>query len=246
MNKLIFALLLALAPMLGLAAGGGAHLDDADIDLSDKASLQRGAKFFMNYCLSCHSAKFQRYNRMGKDLGLTDEEVIDNLMFTTDKIGDTMNIAMTEAKATEWFGSPPPDLSVISRARGVDWIYTYLRSFYLDDKRPFGVNNIVFPDVAMPHVLWELQGAQKAVFKIEKGSSGNDVQVFDHFEPVTQGTLSLEEYDQVARDLTAFLSYIGEPIQMERKRLGVWVLLFIAVFFVLAYLLKKEYWKDVH
>ena len=246
MKKLIVVILLAAAPMLGLAAGGGAHLDDADIDLGDQASLQRGAKYFMNYCLSCHSAKFQRYNRMAKDLGLTEEEVINNLMFTTDKIGDTMNIAMTADKATAWFGNPPPDLSVIARARGVDWLYTYLRSFYLDEKRPFGVNNIVFPDVGMPHVLWELQGAQKAVFKIVKDSAGNDTQQFDHFEPVTPGTLSPEEYDQVARDLTAFLSYIGEPIQMERRRLGVWVLLFIAVFFVLAYLLKKEYWKDVH
>ncbi|MEL0585523.1 MAG: cytochrome c1 [Candidatus Thiodiazotropha sp. (ex. Lucinoma kazani)] len=246
MKKLIVAFLLAAAPLLGLAAGGGVHLDDADIDLGDQASLQRGAKYFMNYCLSCHSAKYQRYNRMAKDLGLTKDEVVQNLMFTTDKIGNTMDIAMTAEQGTEWFGSPPPDLSVISRARGVDWIYTYLRSFYLDEKRPFGVNNLVFPDVGMPHVLWELQGAQKAVFKLENGSSGNDIQVFDHFEPVTQGTVSAEEYDQVARDLTAFLSYVGEPIQMERKRLGVWVLLFIAVFFVMAYLLKKEYWKDVH
>ncbi|MCU7801962.1 MAG: cytochrome c1 [Candidatus Thiodiazotropha sp. (ex Lucinoma borealis)] len=246
MKKLIVAFLLATAPLLGLAAGGGVHLDDADIDLGDQASLQRGAKYFMNYCLSCHSAKYQRYNRMAKDLGLTEDEVAQNLMFTTDKIGNTMDIAMTAEQGTEWFGSPPPDLSVISRARGVDWIYTYLRSFYLDEKRPFGMNNLVFPDVGMPHVLWELQGTQKAVFKLEKGSSGNDIQVFDHFEPVTQGTVSAEEYDQVARDLTAFLSYVGEPIQMERRRLGVWVLLFIAVFFVMAYLLKKEYWKDVH
>ena len=246
MKKLIVAFLLAASPMLGLAAGGGVPLDDADIDLSDQASLQRGAKYFMNYCLSCHSAKYQRYNRMAKDLGLTEQEVIDNLMFTTDKIGDTMNIAMTEDKGTEWFGSPPPDLSVIARARGVDWIYTYLRSFYLDETRPFGVNNHVFPDVGMPNVLWQLQGAQKAVFRLEKGPDGNDIEVFDHLEPATEGTMSTEEFDQVARDLTAFLSYIGEPIQMERKRLGVWVLLFIAVFFVLAYLLKKEYWKDVH
>jgi ubiquinol-cytochrome c reductase cytochrome c1 subunit len=245
MKKLIVAFLLAAAPMLGLASGG-AHYDDADIDLSDKASLQRGAKYFVNYCLSCHSAKYQRYNRMAKDLELTDEEVIDNLMFTTDKIGETMNIAMTEEQGTDWFGNPPPDLSVLIRARGVDYIYTYLRSFYLDEKRPFGVNNTVFPDVGMPHVLWELQGTQKAVYRIEKDKAGNDVEVFDHFEPVTSGTLSAEEYDQVARDLTAFLSYIGEPIQMERKSLGVWVLLFIAVFFVLSYLLKKEYWKDVH
>jgi ubiquinol-cytochrome c reductase cytochrome c1 subunit len=246
MKKLIVAFLLAAAPMLGIAAGGGAHLDDADIDLSDQASLQRGAKYFMNYCLSCHSAQYMRYNRMARDLGLSETEVIENLMFTTDKIGDTMKIAMTAEQGTEWFGNPPPDLSVITRARGVDWIYTYLRSFYLDEKRPFGVNNIIFQDVGMPHVLWELQGAQKAVFKLEKDAKGNEHEVFDHFEPVSPGALSAEEYDQVARDLTAFLSYVGEPIQMERRRLGVWVLAFIAVFFVLAYLLKKEYWKDVH
>lgn len=245
MKKLIVAFLMAIAPVLGLASGG-AHLDDANIDLSDQASLQRGAKYFVNYCLSCHSAKYQRYNRMAKDLGLTDEEVKDNLMFTTDKIGDTMSIAMDPVAAADWFGTTPPDLSVIARARGVDWLYTYLRSFYLDDSRPFGVNNVVFPDVGMPHVLWELQGAQKAVYKTEKDSAGNDHDVFDHFEQVTPGSLSPEEYDTMSRDMTAFLAYIGEPIQMERQRMGKWVLLFIAVFFVLAYLLKKEYWKDVH
>ena len=217
MKKLIIAFLLAVLPAFGMAAGGGVHLDDANIDLSDQASLQRGAKLFMNYCLSCHSAKYQRYNRMARDLGLTEDEVKENLMFTTDKIGDTMNIAMSADDAAKWFGQAPPDLSVIARARGVDWIYTYLRSFVPDEKRPFGVNNTVFPDVGMPHVLWKLQQDQSA-----------------------------EKFDSDMRDLTAFLSYIAEPIQMERQRLGVWVLLFIAVFFVLAYLLKKEYWKDVH
>lgn len=245
MKKLIIAFLLAVAPVLGLASGG-AHLDHADIDLSDQASLQRGAKYFINYCLSCHSAKYQRYNRMAKDIGLSEEEVKENLMFASDKIGDGMTIAMPSDMSAEWFGSPPPDLSVITRARGVDWVYTYLRSFYLDDSRPFGVNNIIFPDVGMPHVLWELQGAQKAVYKTEKDSAGNDVEIFDQFEQVTQGSLSPAEYDEMARDLSAFMSYVGEPIQMERQRLGKWVLLFIAVFFVVAYLLKKEYWKDVH
>ncbi len=165
MKKLIVAFLLATAPLLGLAAGGGVHLDEADIDVSDQASLQRGAKFFVNYCLSCHSAKFQRYNRLARDLGLTEDEVKDNLMFTTDKIGDTMTIAMTDANAEAWFGVVPPDLSLIARARGVDYIYTYLRSFYVDEARPFGVNNVVFKDVGMPHVMWELQGMQKAVFE---------------------------------------------------------------------------------
>jgi ubiquinol-cytochrome c reductase cytochrome c1 subunit len=245
MKKLIVALLLAAVPLLGLAAGGGVHLDDADIDVSDQASLQRGAKFFVNYCLSCHSAKFQRYNRMAKDLGLTEDEVKENLMFTTDKIGDTMQIAMSPANAEAWFGTAPPDLSLIARARGVDWVYTYLRSFYVDETRPFGVNNVVFKDVGMPHVMWELQGMQKAVFHEVDGQ-----QVVEKLVPVEgaagKGKLSPEEFDGAMRDLTAFLSYVAEPIQLERKRIGVWVLLFIGIFFVLAYLLKKEYWKDIH
>jgi len=241
MKKLIVGFLLALTPLFGMAAGGGVHLDDADLDMGDQASLQRGAKYFVNYCLSCHSAKFQRYNRTAKDLGLSEDEVKENLMFTTDKIGETMNIAMDPQDANTWFGVVPPDLSVTARSRGVDWIYTYLRSFYIDESRPFGVNNLVFPDVGMPNVMWKLQGTQKAVFQEHDGQK-----VFEKFEQVTPGTMSPAEFDVAMRDLTAFLSYVGEPIQMERKRLGVWVLLFIAVFFVLAYLLKKEYWKDVH
>ena len=240
MKKLIVASILALVPLIALASGSG-HLDDADLDMGDQASLQRGAKYFVNYCLSCHSAKYQRYNRTARDLGLSEDEVKENLMFTTDKIGETMTIAMDPENANSWFGVTPPDLSVIARARGVDWIYTYLRSFYLDESRPFGVNNVVFPDVGMPHVMWQLQGTQKAVFTEHDGQK-----VFEKFEQVTPGSLSPSEFDAAMRDLTAFLSYVGEPIQMERNRLGIWVLLFIAVFFVLAYLLKKEYWKDVH
>jgi ubiquinol-cytochrome c reductase cytochrome c1 subunit len=241
MKKLIIALLLGAAPLLAQAAGGGVHLDAADIDMNDKASLQRGARLFVNYCMGCHSAKFQRYNRMAKDLGLSEEQVKENLMFTTDKIGDTMKIAMKPQDAEKWFGVAPPDLSVIARARGTDWLYTYLRSFYIDESRPFGVNNIVFPDVGMPNVLWQLQGTQKAVFADLDGHK-----IFEGFELVEPGTMSPAEFDRSMRDLTAFLSYISEPIQMERRAMGKWVLLFIAVFFVLAYLLKKEYWKDVH
>ncbi|MES9934926.1 MAG: cytochrome c1 [Sedimenticola sp.] len=217
MKKLILAFLLAAAPVLGMAAGGNVKLDDANIDLTDNESLQRGAKLFMNYCLSCHSAQYQRYNRMARDLDMTEEEVKANLMFTTDKIGDTMTIAMDPEDAAEWFGTAPPDLSVITRARGVDWVYTYLRSFVPDEKRPFGYNNTVFPDVGMPHVLWKLQQDQSA-----------------------------EKFDSDMRDLTAFMTYVGEPIAVERKRIGTYVLIFIAIFFVLSYLLKKEYWKDVH
>ena len=242
MKKLIITFLLALLPVLGLASEGG-NYDKANIDLSDQASLQRGAKYFVNYCLSCHSAKFERFNRMAQDLGLTEDEVKENLMFDPDKkIGDTMTVAMNPNDANSWFGVTPPDLSVLIRARGVDYIYTYLRSFYLDDSRPTGVNNVVFPNAGMPDVLWQLQGLQKANFKTD----ANGQKEVESLEQVTPGSMSTEEFDQVARDLTAFLSYVGEPIQMKRRALGKWVLLFIAVFFVLSYLLKKEYWKDVH
>jgi len=235
---------LAVAPLMTLAAEG-VHLDSADVVVSDQASLQRGARLFVNYCQGCHSAKYQRYNRLAQDLGLSEDEVKQNLMFTTDKIGNTMDIAMKPSDSGKWFGNPPPDLSLITRARGEDWVYTYLRSFYVDESRPFGVNNAVFKDVGMPHVLWQLQGMQKAVIKEVDGKK-----VIEGFEPVDgpagKGQMSPAEFDAAMRDLTAFLSYVGEPFQLERKRLGMWVLLFIAVFFVLAYLLKKEYWKDIH
>ncbi len=237
MRKLIIAFVMATLPALTLAAGG-AHLEKANADVSDIESLQRGAKLFVNYCLSCHSAQYMRYNRLGKDLGLTDDQVKENLMFTTDKIGDTMKISMPQADATTWFGNPPPDLSVIARARGEDYIYTYLKTFYVDDKKPMGTNNVAFPDVGMPNVLWELEGLKAAI----KDDHGN----VTGFEKVQSGSLSDEEFDQVAHDLTNFLVYLGEPIQLERKRLGFWVLLFLAIFFVFAYALKKEYWKDVH
>lgn len=246
MRKLIVAFVFAALPGLSLAAGGGFQLDKANVDLSDTASLQRGAQLFTNYCLSCHSAQYMRYNRMGRDLGLTDEQVQQNLMFTTEKIGDTMKVAMSAADGKAWFGAPPPDLSVIARARGADYLYTYMRSFYTDEKRPFGVNNAVFADVGMPHVLWELQGMQKAVFKTEKASDGSDKQVLTGFEQVSPGAMSAAEYDEAMRDLVNFMVYMGEPAQLQRQRMGWWVLGFLAVFFVVAYLLKKEYWRDVH
>jgi len=245
MRKLITALLLAL-PVAVMASGTGPHLEKANVDLHDKASLRHGAQLFVNYCLSCHSAAYQRYNRMGQDLGLTDSQVKDNLMLASDKIGSTMTIAMPNADAKRWFGNPPPDLSVISRARGNDYIYTYLKTFYIDPKRPFGVNNMVFPDVGMPHVLWELQGMQKAVTKTEVDAEGNEKTVISGFEIVTPGKLSEEEYDKAARDLTTFLAYVAEPVKLKRQSVGIWVLLFLAVLFVFAYALKKEYWKDVH
>ncbi len=241
MKKLILAFLLASVPMLGLAAGDGPHLDKANIDLRDQASLQRGFKYFVNYCLSCHSAQYQRFERTAKDLDLTVDEVKENLMFVADKIGEPMMIAMSPDDALTYFGVAPPDLSVITRARGVDYIYTYLRSFYLDEKKPTGVNNIVFPDVGMPHVMWELEGYKKAVFTEHNGQK-----VFEKFEPVTSGSMSQQEFDQAMLDLTNFLTYVGEPVALERQALGIKVILFLLVLFVLAFLLKKEYWKDIH
>ena len=240
MKKLIIALLFAL-PVAVMASGAGPHLEHANIDLSDKASLQHGAKLFSNYCLSCHSAAYQRYNRMGRDIGLTDAQVRDNLMFASDKIGETMTIAMPQGDAKKWFGNPPPDLSVIARARGTDYIYTYLKTFYVDEKRPFGVNNVVFPEVGMPHVLWELEGLKKPITKTEVDHEGNEKTVITGYEMVKEGTMTKEEYDGAARDLTAFLVYTAEPVKLERQRLGIWVLLFLAIFFVVAYALKKPW-----
>lgn len=245
MKKLLIALIL-LVPLTALAAGGaGVHLDSADVDLNDEAALQRGAKYFTNYCLNCHSAKYMRYNKMTA-LGLTEGQIQDNLMFAGDKIGGLMTIAMKPEDAEKWFGAAPPDLTLTARLRGEDWLYTYLRSFYKDPSRPFGVNNLVFPSVGMPHVLWELQGMQQAVWEESIGPEGEPHKSIKALELVESGKLSPDEYDQVARDIVTYLSWLAEPMQQERKELGVWVLLFLAVFSVIAYLLKKEYWKDVH
>ena len=231
---------------MALAAGGGAHLDSANVDLRDQASLQRGAKLFADYCMGCHGLKYARYERVGNDLGMTPDEVKNQLMVGGGKIGDLMKTSMSAADAEKYFGTVVPDLTLVARLRGEDWVYTYLRSFYADDKRPLGVNNVVFPDVGMPHVLADLQGLQKAVFKEEKDKDGNPHKVFEKFEQVTPGKLSPGEYDSAMRDLTAYLTYMAEPMKLERQSLGIKVLLFLVLFFVLAYFLKKEYWKDVH
>ncbi len=237
---LLFALAVATVSAPAFSGGGaGVHLDKAPIDIYDKESLKRGAKLFVDNCLSCHSAHFMRYKRMGDDLGMTVEET-KALIHTGAKIHDTMNVAMPQDKSAKWFGTPPPDLSVISRSRNADWIYTYLRSFYLDDSRPMGVNNTVFPDVGMPHVLWKLQGWQQ---KIEQGEG-------DHKEIKLMadgtGTMKPVEYDAAVADLTNFLVYVGEPVKSYRQTLGWYVLAFLFIFFIVAYMLKKEYWKDVH
>jgi len=256
MKKIIVAFLMSLAPVMVMAAGDGMKNDKVDIDLNNKASLQNGAKLFVNYCLSCHSAKAMRYNRMAKDLGLTNEQVEDNLIFTADyskkpdgetnKIGSLMDVAMWTKDAKQWFGTKIPDLSVVSRARGADWLYTYLRTFYIDESRPFGVNNQRFPSVGMPHVLWELEGTKKAVYENQKGADGKDHKVIAGFETVVPGKMTKVEYDNAMRDLVNFMVYMGEPALLVRKTIGVWVLLFLVLFFFVAYALKKEYWKDIH
>lgn len=233
MKSLVIACFFALFSLQAMAASGGVHLDQVEIDITDQASLQRGAKTFVNYCLSCHEASFMRYNRMAKDLGLTDDQVKENLMFASDKIGDTMTVAMRPEDAEKWFGVTPPDLSVIARARGTDWLYTYLRTFYLDESRPMGTNNVAFKDVGMPHVLWEQQGY------LAKNGNGELVQA-------TEGQMSQHQYNVMIHDLVNFLAYISEPSKLERMALAKWVLLYLFIFFLVAYPLKKAFWKDVH
>lgn len=233
MKSLVIACFFALFSLQAVAASGGVHLDQVEIDITDQASLQRGAKTFVNYCLSCHEASFMRYNRMAKDLGLTDDQVKENLMFASDKIGDTMTVAMRPEDAEKWFGVTPPDLSVIARARGTDWLYTYLRTFYLDESRPMGTNNVAFKDVGMPHVLWEQQGY------LAKNDNGELVQA-------TEGQMSQHQYNVMIHDLVNFLAYISEPSKLERMALAKWVLLYLFIFFLVAYPLKKAFWKDVH
>jgi ubiquinol-cytochrome c reductase cytochrome c1 subunit len=220
-------------------------------DLSDQSALQRGARTFVNYCLTCHSASYMRYNRMGQDLGIPDSVLLENFMFGTDKVGDTMQIAMTPSSAEQYFGISTPDLSVIARARGPEWLYNYLMTFYLDSSRPFGVNNLVFKDVAMPHVLWELQGWQEAVYVEEAGEDGLPVRSIDHLElmeepPGKPAAYQDESYEQTVSDLVNFMVYLGEPIKLKRGSFGVWVILYLVFFLVIVYFLKKEYWKDIH
>jgi ubiquinol-cytochrome c reductase cytochrome c1 subunit len=238
-------LLLALIAPLAWPASGEKHLDHANNDVLNVASLQRGARNFVNYCLGCHSAKYVRYNRLAEDLGLTEDQLIENLMFTGERPFDTMSIAMSHDDAQRWFGVAPPDLSLIARSRGTDYVYTFLRTFYLDDSRPTGVNNMVLPQTAMPHVLWDVQGIQKAVYEGESDAEGNMHKKFAGFELAREGRLSEREYDEFVRDIVNFLDYVGEPMKIERQKLGLRVLGFLIVFFLFAYFLKREYWKDV-
>jgi ubiquinol-cytochrome c reductase cytochrome c1 subunit len=234
-----------LAAGAAVAQEGEIPLMESGADIKNLDSLQRGARNFMNYCSGCHSLKYVRYNRLAEDLKIPESELAGNLMFTSDKAVDTINSAMPK-DAEAWFGKQPPDLSLMARARGVDYLYSFLKGFYADKTRPWGVNNLYLPGAAMPHVLQTLQGLQKPVFKNEPDSQGSARMVLVGVDIMTPGALKPEEYDQFVRDIANFLDYAGEPVKAKRQSMGVFVTLFLLVFFVFAYLLKKEYWKDVH
>jgi ubiquinol-cytochrome c reductase cytochrome c1 subunit len=250
MKRIITALSLIVALVGGAhAAGGSFPLEKAPKRTNDVAALQNGAKLFVNYCLSCHSAAFMRYNRL-RDIGLTEKQIKENLMFTTDKVGDTMKAAIDPKQAKEWFGANPPDLTLVARSRasgagsGADYLYTYLRTYYRDETKPTGWNNMAFPNVGMPHVMWELQGERHPVFETVS-EHGHDVQKLKGWEQVTPGKLSPAEFDQATGDLVAFMQWMSEPVQNTRVRIGVWVMLFLAVFTVIAWRLNAAYWKDI-
>ncbi|AGH81875.1 ubiquinol--cytochrome c reductase, cytochrome c1 [Psychromonas sp. CNPT3] len=244
MKKIMIALV-ALLPSL-VFASAGVHLDKANYDLSDKSSLQRGAKLFMNYCFACHSTGYQRYQRVAKDLDIPDALMKKHLIFNGSKIGELMVNSMDKEEGAKWFGNAPPDLTLEARLRGPDWIYTYLRSFYKDESRPFGVNNVIFPDVGMPHILESLQGVPTATFEMVTNADGIEHKTVIALESDEQGEMSSDEYDQVVLDLVNYLVYAGEPNKLERQNLGIWVVAFLLILFFVSYLLKKEYWRDIH
>lgn len=240
MKILLKALLLLMLPVCAQASAS-VELQDADIDLTDRDSLQRGAKHFVNYCLGCHSAKHIRYLRIALDFDIPKKKVLKEIAPEGAGIYDKMLTAMNPHDAERWFGTMPPDLSLIARSRGADWLYSYLKGFYTDSSKPFGVNNLVFPDIAMPNVLWQLQGEQIPVYENSDGQ-----QVITRLMQEEPGQLSDEEFDRMVNDLVNFLVYVGEPIQVKRQSMGKYVLFFIFMILILAYLLKREYWKDIH
>ncbi len=246
LKKLVAVCLGSLMMGSAFAAGGDFPLDSAPNRVNNNASLQNGAKIFVNYCLGCHSAVNLRYNRL-RDIGLSDQQIKDNLILGDQKVGDLMTIAMSPKDAKTWFGKVPPDLSVEARARGTDWLYTYFRTYYKDEESPTGWNNLVYPNVGMPHVLWELQGERIAKFEEVKDpkNPAKTTKVFKGFEQVTPGLMKPQEYDDNIADLVSFMSWMAEPTQLQRKRIGVVVLLFLAIFTLLAWRLNKAYWKDI-
>ena len=247
MNKkrflFVFGLFVLFANAVPVFAAGGGGLEQAGVNIRDVAATQRGAKWFVNYCFSCHSASYMRYNRLAEDLGL-DEDLVDrNLVFADVKLGETMEIAMRPDDSEAWLGKTPPDLSLASRSRGNDWLFTYMKSFYQDESGNW--NNLVLPNASMPHVMWQLQGIQTPVWATD-GEAHGASNVIDHLELSTPGLQSPEEYETTVRDLVTFLDYLSEPAKLKRKNLGIWVMLFLVLFAAIAYLLKVEYWRDVH
>jgi ubiquinol-cytochrome c reductase cytochrome c1 subunit len=248
LTKIIAALLLV-APAISFAADTEIHLDRAPLNLEDRASLQRGARTFVNYCLNCHSANYMRYNRL-HDIGLTEQQIRENLVFTGVKVGELMKTAMDPLEAKEWFGTTPPDLTVIARSRsshagtGSDWLYTYLRTFYRDDARPTGWNNVVYPNVGMPHALWQLQGEQ--VLKEAQEQGPGFIRTVQKLALDKPGTLSVQAYDELVADLVNYMTYMAEPARHDRVTVGLYTLLVISILIALSYALKKAYWKDVH
>lgn len=243
--RILFALLLSLILAPAAFASSGAALESSGANVGNQASLQRGAKLFMNYCASCHSLKYMRYSRIAEDLGLSEEQVMRNFVFTGAKFGEPITVAMSTGDAEKWFGKAPPDLSLTARSRGPDWIYNYLRSFYIDEARATGWNNTLLPGASMPNVLWELQGIQRATLKA--GEQGAEA----HVEKLSvadneRGTMDKAGFDEAVRDITAFMQYVGEPAALQRAQVGVWVVLFLALLTFLSWLVKHEYWRDVH
>jgi ubiquinol-cytochrome c reductase cytochrome c1 subunit len=250
MKKFLISLCLVLGIALpAFAATDMIPLDKAPNKLNDLSSLQNGAKIFVNYCLNCHAAAYMRFNRL-KDIGLTDKQIKDNLLFTTDKVGDTMKISMDAKQGKDWFGGNPPDLTVIARSRsgqggtGADYLYTYLRTYYRDDTKATGWNNLAFPNVGMPHVLWELQGQRRPVYK-EVIQHGHPTPVFAGWQQITPGKMTAVEYDTTVADLVNYMQWMSEPAQTTRVQIGVWVMLFLLIFMVIAWRLNASYWKDI-
>ena len=228
-----------------MAAGGSAHLEPAEIDPDNVSSLQRGARNFMNYCSGCHSAQYVRFNTIGKSLDLSEEQLVDNLMFNAEKTFETIKSSMPPADAARWYGTPPPDMSLMARAKGADYVYNFLKGFYVSPESPTGVDNLVLAGTSMPHVLWELQGFQAAHFEHHNNDDGSVTTTFEGFEQLSPGSMDAEDYDEFVRDTVNFLVYIAEPIRSDRRKLGVWVIMFLIFFFILSVQLKKQIWKDV-
>ncbi|MDX1498552.1 MAG: cytochrome c1 [Woeseiaceae bacterium] len=238
-------LLLSLAPHAALAAGPGVAMEPAEIELDNVSSLQRGARNFMNYCSGCHSAQYVRFNTVGKALELSEDQLVDNLMFNAEKTFETIRSAMATEDAQRWFGVAPPDMSLIARAKGTDYIYNFLKGFYVQEESPTGVDNLYLQGTSMPHVLGILQGYQAANFVEHTSEDGVTTRDFQGFEQLTAGQLDAEQYDDFVRDTVNFLAYIAEPIRQDRRKIGTWVMIYLVVFLIIARMLKKQIWKDV-